>query len=185
MPLDTSILWRRRDMPGHEVLRLVQGNGGWTLNGFALLAHEGRPCRLAYVVRCDAAWRTTVVHVSGRIGNEQAGLVITRDAEDGWMLNDFAVPAVAGCVDVDLNFSPSTNLLPIRRLALAIGERAEVRAAWLRFPEMRLEPLVQTYERTGEWTYRYGSGSFIADLEVSEEGIPIRYGDLWTAEASC
>lgn len=185
MPLDTSILWRREDVPGHEVLRLVQGDSGWTLNGFALLAHEGRPCRLAYVVRCDAAWRTTAVHVSGRIGNEQTGLVISRDAEDSWMLNDSPVPTVAGCIDVDLHFSPSTNLLPIRRLHLGIGESAEVRAAWLRFPQMRLEPLVQTYERIGERTYRYRSGSFTADLEVNDQSIPTRYGDLWVAEASC
>ena len=30
-------------------------------------------------------------------------------------------PIVAGSTDIDLNFSPSTNLLPIRRLGLAIG----------------------------------------------------------------
>jgi hypothetical protein len=38
-----------------------------------------------------------------------------------------------GCLDIDLGFSPSTNLLPIRRLTLAVGEAATVRAAWLPF----------------------------------------------------
>ena len=42
--------------------------------------------------------------------------------------------AVDGCRDIDLNFSPSTNVLPIRRLSLDVGDQAAVRAAWLRFP---------------------------------------------------
>ncbi len=32
-------------------------------------------------------------------------------------------------LDVDINFSPSTNLPPIRRLNLGIGQEAKVRAA--------------------------------------------------------
>src|SRR5438093_248859 len=83
-----------------------------------------------------------------------------------WTPNGTECPAVAGCVDLDLNFSPSTNLLPIRRLDLPIGGRAAVRAAWLRFPGFTLEPLEQVYHRIDEGTYRYESagGSFIAEL---------------------
>lgn len=184
--LDRSILWRRNDEPGHEVVRLVESDSGWTLSGFALFAHEGLPCRLAYVVRCDRSWATTAAHVSGRIGRDQVGLVIVRDPAGSWTLNDAPCPAVAGCVDVDLNFSPSTNLLPVRRLALDIGQRADVTAAWLRFPQMTLEPLVQTYERRGErsWVYR-SQGGFVAPVEVDESGLPLSYGDLWVAEAIC
>lgn len=43
---------------------------------------------------------------------------------------------MAECVDIDLNFSPSTNLLPIRRFDLSVGASAIVRAAWLRFAGM-------------------------------------------------
>jgi hypothetical protein len=46
---------------------------------------------------------------------------------------------MAGCVNIDLNFSPSTNLLPIRRLDLSVGASAIVRAAWLRFPGMNVQ----------------------------------------------
>ena len=79
------------------------------------------------------------------------------DAAGRWRLNGADCPAVEGCVDLDLNFSPSTNALPIRRLGLAVGQAAEVRAAWLRFPSFALEPLEQVYRRTGETTYRYES----------------------------
>ena len=90
-----------------------------------------------------------------------------------------------GCDDLDLNFSPSTNALPIRRLGLAVGQAAEVRAAWLRFPSFALEPLEQVYRRTGDAIYRYESagGTFVADLEVNAAGLVIHYPGFCRAEA--
>jgi hypothetical protein len=95
-----------------------------------------------------------------------------------------AQPSVTGCIDLDLNFSPSTNLLPIRRLNLAVGDEAQVRAAWLRFPSFELEPLFQTYRRIDESTYRYlSSTGFAADLEVSSVGFVTNYPGIWEVEA--
>ena len=90
-----------------------------------------------------------------------------------------------GCTDIDLNFSPSTNLLPIRRLGLAVGEASDVKAAWLRFPSFRLEPLAQQYRRLDELTYRYESagGQFVAELKVDPSGFVVDYPGLWQAEA--
>jgi hypothetical protein len=91
--------------------------------------------------------------------------------------------AVLGCIDLDLNFSPSTNLLPIRRLDLAIGQHAEVKAAWLRFPSFNLEPLTQIYSRLDETSYRYSSnnGKFVRDIKVNEAGLVTVYPGLWEA----
>ncbi|HET9775842.1 MAG TPA: putative glycolipid-binding domain-containing protein, partial [Gemmatimonadaceae bacterium] len=91
---------------------------------------------------------------------------------------------LAGCEDIDLGFSPATNLLPIRRLALKVGDTAKVRAAWLRYPEITLEVLEQTYTRTAEDVYRYesGGGKFRRDLKVDERGMVLEYPDLWYAE---
>ncbi len=85
-----------------------------------------------------------------------------------------------------MNFSPSTNLIPVRRLDLAIGESAEVKAAWLRFPEFKLEPLQQQYRRLDEFSYRYTSagGQFVADLKFNWAGFVVDYPDLWMAAAS-
>lgn len=79
----------------------------------------------------------------------------------------------------------ATNALPIRRLGLAAGQAAEVRAAWLRFPSFALEPLEQVYRRTGDATYRYESagGRFVADLEVNAAGLVIHYPGFCQAEA--
>jgi hypothetical protein len=100
-------------------------------------------------------------------------------------LNGTECPAVAGCIDLDLGFSPSTNLLPIRRLALSVGQEAEVMAAWLPFPALALQPLRQLYRREGETTYRYesGNGSFVRTLVVNTTGLVTSYPGLWQADS--
>lgn len=92
---------------------------------------------------------------------------------------------MAGSTDIDLNFSPSTNLLPIRRLNLAVGEAANVNATWLRFPSFQLELLPQQYRRLGEDIYRYESagGQFVAELKVNSSGFVLDYPGIWQAEA--
>lgn len=178
-----NILWRWMDRPGHEAARLERAGGEWHLRGTSVLVHEGQPCRLDYRVVCDAEWRTRGTSVSGWIGADRVTAEIMA-AAGRWTLNGEQVPEVAGAIDVDLNFSPSTNLLPIRRLKLAVGEEARVLAAWLRFPGFELEPLEQVYRRTGERTYRYSSadGTFVRDLEVDAVGFVTRYPGFWEAE---
>lgn len=78
------------------------------------------------------------------------------------------------------------SVLPIRRLRLAVGQEARVRAAWLRFPGFAFEPLEQLYRRTGETAYRYESrgGEFVGELDVNAAGLVTRYGELWRVEAA-
>jgi uncharacterized protein len=91
---------------------------------------------------------------------------------------------VPGCLDLDVNFSPATNLLPIRRLNLSVGLEAEVRTAWLRFPSFALELLIQHYRRIDEPTYRYESdaGKFVAELKVDAFGYVKKYPGFLEAE---
>lgn len=185
-PPARTILWRRIDQPGHEAAHLRETADGWHLAGTAVFAHDGAPVQLAYEVRTDRAWRTVAATVTGWVGTEPVDARIEANENAEWTLNGAPYPDVRGCIDVDLNFSPSTNLLPIRRLALAPGEHAEVRAAWLRFPSFTLEPLEQSYRREGARTYHYESagGAFRRTLEVDEAGFVQDYPGIWIAEAA-
>lgn len=91
-----------------------------------------------------------------------------------------------GCLDIDLGFSPSTNLLPIRRLARRVGAHAEVEAAWLPFSSLRFERLSRASRRDGERTSRYESagGAFVRTLEVDAAGFVTDYPGLWQAEST-
>ena len=87
---------------------------------------------------------------------------------------DCSVVAI-GCTDVDLGLSPSTNTLPIRRLNLAIGASHTIQAAWVVFPELSVQKAAQTYTRVDEFTYRYSSGTFEAELGVDDDGLVTSY----------
>ena len=180
-----TILWRGLVLLGHESCGLISRGSEWLLEGTAVFSHEQKPCRLSYQIICDEAWRTRSARVEGWLNKSIVDLQIETDRSGHWRLNDAEQPAVAGCIDIDLNFSPSTNLLPIRRLGLAVGESAEVKAAWLRFPSFQLALLTQQYRRLSEDTYRYESagGQFVADLKVSRSGLVIDYPGIWQAGA--
>ena len=92
-------------------------------------------------------------------------------------------PSLEGCTDVDLGFSPSTNALPIRRLALQVGQSRTVQVAWLRFPQLTVARTVQTYTRLDTTRYRYASGDFEADLTVDDDGFVVDY-DEWRRTAT-
>ena len=181
-----SILWRAIYWPGHEACSLHRLDAEWRLEGTAVFLYEGRICRLAYLIVCDAIWHTRSAEVSGSVGDEDINLQLSVDAHHRWQVNGVAKPAVDGCIDLDLNFSPATNLLPIRRLNLEAGARREVKAAWLRFPSFELEPLSQVYERLSEFKYRYSSraGNAGTELTVNKVGFVTVYPQLWEVEGS-
>ena len=178
---DQTILWLRLDKPGHESARLSYQDSFWQLTGTAVFTHDQQPCRLDYQVVCEPTWHTLSGRVAGWLGDQTIAVDLSVDSAGHWWLNGIEYPGVAGCIDLDLNFSPSTNLLPIRRLNLAIGQRATVKAAWLRFPGFVLEPLEQVYHRIGSERYRYESagGQFVRELSVNAAGFVTVYPDFW------
>jgi uncharacterized protein len=180
------ILWRRLDLPGHEVGRLKRRDDGWELSGTAVFSYEQRPCKLDYLVICDAGWRTCAAQIAGIVGDRDVDLRVSVDRGRKWYLHNAECPAVTGCIDIDLGFSPSTNLLPIRRLSLAVGQAEQVRAAWLPFPSLTFAVLPQVYRREGQQMYRYesGDGAFVRLLEVNASGFVTSYPGLWVEESN-
>jgi hypothetical protein len=175
-----TILWKRIDLPGAESARLAVKAGGWQIAGTAVFTYQEQPCRLNYQIDCTANWETRSARVDGWVGAKAVDVRVSVDEERRWRVNGVEVPSVTGCIDIDLNFSPSTNLLPIRRLGLAVGQEHAVRAAWLRFPEFVIEPLEQTYRRIEENRYRYESGGeFVREISVTSTGFATCYPDYW------
>ena len=179
-----AILWRGLYLIGHEYARLDFRDSAWHLEGVAVFSHDSSPCRLDYHVQCTEKWVTSSASVFGWIGERRVRVALTASEERRWWLNDVERPAVAGCIDLDLNFSPSTNTLPIRRLSLEVGEQQAVQAAFLRFPSLDLEKLEQTYRRLTQDRYRYESagGQFTAELLVDSAGLVRDYPDIWISE---
>jgi len=173
----TAVLWQASD-GGSEVCVLEPLDSGWRLRG-TVLTHEARqPIELRYAVTVDAAWATTDVEVLVAVaGGEPRVLEELRAVWAGKQ----RPPEYADCVDVDLSFTPATNTLPIRRLELDVGEEAEIHVAWLVWPELEVERVLQRYTRLAEDRYRFAQAEFAAELVVDPRGLVLEYEGLWRA----
>lgn len=186
--------WARADGQGKEQFGLYafDTEPGWGLQGWLdFPVGERHALWIRYIVQCDAKWRTRrllLASAQNPLANqlvkfpvETPLFILSADGEGNWRVGDEDRPDLRGCLDVDLGCSPSTNTLPIRRLNLAIGESAEVTAAWVRFPDLSVQPLRQRYTRFASDRYRYESleSDFTADLTVDDLGLVVDYPGGW------
>lgn len=149
---------------GDERLRWFDLPDGVALRGLVTDAPGGR---LTYDIEVDARWRTRRATVADADGVRR----LTSDGDGTWWRDGEPAEDLAGCLDVDIEVTPGTNTLPIRRA----GD-GPVTAAWVRVPGPVIEPLHQSYEADGDgrWTYR-SRGGFVGDIEVDDDGLVRRY----------
>ncbi len=172
MPIVASALWRRIDAPGHDACRLEEGPSGWSLNGAAVFLHGGEPANLSYTVSCDRAWRTLCGRIAGAVGGRAVDFVIHRRGDRAWTLNGERVDGLDHLDDLDLSFTPATNLLQIRRIQLPVREPIRLPAAWFDFDSSALKELEQIYERRSECALYYQAPSvgYEGLLELAPNG---------------
>lgn len=179
----SSFRWRRLDLTGTDRATLSTTDDGYLLLGHAQFRDDQREVDLHYSVQITPTWRTQRAHVRG-IG-PMGPLQLEIEALNGsWRLNGRDCPAVEGCIDVDLNFTPATNLLSVRRLGLELAQSAEVVAAWLEYPAFELKPLRQLYHRLPDNRYAYQCPEipFEATLVTNSDGFVTSYPPLWEPE---
>jgi hypothetical protein len=185
-PNKMHMRWRRLDVFGREEARIEQTVDGWHLTGQLETEDSRGRAQLRYAIDCARDWRTRSTLVTGSASGAPIRFEFLADGEGRWTLNRVPLPSVAGALDIDFGFTPATNLLPIRRLDLAIGQRADVRTVWLRFPELRVEVLEQWYQREAARVFRYDAlvdgERFQARLDTDEFGCVLIYEGLWEAE---
>jgi hypothetical protein len=188
-----TVLWQGIESPGSDWCALERKSDGWRLQGIALAEVATVPVVVQYAVVVAPDWSTRAVEIAMRSGDtiKPRQLRLTVSPDRRWQIErepslDPSIPqddpmALHGLTDVDLGITPATNTLPIRRLEPAIGEAVAVTAAWVRFPELTIEPLPQRYIRLAERRYRYESagGAFVAEIEVDDLGLVTTYEGGW------
>ncbi len=187
-PSESHMRWGRLDVPGREDARIEQTAEGWRLTGRLDADEASVRVQLIYVIECEHDWRTRRTIVTGTAAGSPIRFEFGADGGGHWTLDGAPLRLVEGALDIDLGFTPATNLLPIRRLDLAIGQRAGVRTAWLRFPELRVEALEQSYRREAARVFRYDAlvdgEPFQAQLHTDDFGRVLVYEGLWEAEVA-
>lgn len=177
----SAFFWQRLDYPGYDDCSLFRLSNGWCLSGAAVFHDNQRPCHLQYEVLADLEWKTRRARVSGFVGRKAVDLRIHTLGRQRWFADGEELQAVEGCLDIDLGFTPATNLLAIRRLALTVGQSAESPAVYLAFPTMRIRKLPQTYHRISQTEFEYSAPSFGYNetLRVAPSGAVTHYPGLF------
>ena len=174
-------LWQWLKSPGLERFELVHAADELIFRGTILTLAGNSAAEAKYEIGCDRSFRTRRANVSVRDATGERTLQIATES-GRWYENGRENRTVAGALDIDLGWSPSTNTLPMKRLKLTVGQSSgEFIAAWVRFPELTLQPLSQKYVRLAERQYRYSSrgGAFTANLLVDDEDLVLDYEGFW------
>lgn len=177
--------WIRLDVRGSDACTLSRSAAGWRLEGVADFDDPRGAAHLEYAVESDATWQTLSGSVRGMVGEERVRIAIVRDPDGAWRIGGEARPDLAGLVDLDLGFTPATNLFPLRRLALREGEAAMAEAALLDEATWTIRRLRQRYARrtAGGWWYESPDAGYAALLRVNPAGFVTDYPGLWRARA--
>ena len=175
--MEAAARWTGWDRQGLDHCLLRRDADGLCLDGLAICGGDSRAPALRYRVRSDARLRTREVTFAGVGGTE---LRLLGDGAGGWhdARTGAPVPALDGCLDVDIAATPATNSLPILRLGLASGESAEILAAYLPLPERAEVPVqpiaaLQRYTclRPGRFRYEALASGFSAEFAVDGDGL--------------
>lgn len=178
--------WRALDRAGEDKCRLSHTANGWLLVGHARFRDGDGFAALDYVVRCNEDWHTLSADIAGVHDTQEVRIHALREAGK-WRLNDTHQPGLDGAADIDLSFTPATNLMPLRRLLEGRDTSLQSSAAWLRYPQTTLTRLDQTYARTGQpdvMSYFADQTDYATQLTFDQTGFVTLYPDLWEGEVT-
>ena len=181
--MDRVIIVRWQDWSGkgveHCVVRCARTS--YSADGVVISGADGQDFAVRYQIRCDGSW--ILQHASIQIVGEQRKVELMSDGTGKWTdASGNRLPALAGAIDIDLSVSPFTNTLPIRRLQLAKGSSAEIRAAYVHFPDLAIVGDPQRYtclEPLQRYRYESLDSDFVREIEVDEDGLVVTYPGLF------
>jgi uncharacterized protein len=182
--------WQHRGLrSGFEVVYFEAQRSGWRIEGTTVGFQDGE----AWVVSCDLEtdeqWRTRSAHVTAKTVSGVRERLVEADGEGHWWIDGVEATHLDGCVDIDLESSAMTNTLPVRRLGLSVGERADVPASYLRVAPSTLDRLEQSYLRIedveGRQQYVYAAPAFEFEchLVYEDSGLVLEYPGIATRVA--
>ena len=176
-----SVHWRRIDLPGQDRAELISTGQGHQLSGAAHFQDTEELVAITYFVTLKPDWTTESAALRVMAGGRRRRVRVAAMPTREWMVQGQPMPAVSGCIDLDLAFTPATNTISIRRLALEVGQSATVTAAWFDFRTNTLTPLRQIYKRisVGEYAYSCPDIHFESTLRVGTAGLVQDYPPLW------
>ena len=161
-------------------MRVNEGHPEWMVfDSMLIRENEGNVRRGGYTLIVDKLWRALELRLMmEEAPGQMEALHLLASGDGTWTdVNGKRIPELNGCVDVDIQWSPLTNTLPIHRLHLQPGEEREIRVAYVSLPDLNVQTVAQRYLAINEHQIRYTSLSsgFQAELTIDDEGFVVDY----------
>lgn len=175
------VAWAPASGLGYDECSLVSSQAGWRLEGALWRQIERERLTLRYRVLCDSRWATRAVHLEQEWLGQPFSLQLTSDNFQHWWMAGEVRSDLVGCYDVDIGLSPSTNVLPIRRLDLSLGEQRDIDVVWIHLPEREVARARQSYRRVALDLYEFRShdSGWESIIQVRGDGMVIAYPGGW------
>jgi uncharacterized protein len=179
-----SVVWEWIAEPGLEYLRINEAEEVH-VDSVVIFPSGEQISRLHYQVCCTATWNVRAIEIKMQQAGNLKTLNLQHSAEGVWLFDGQVREDLAGCTDFDLDVSPFTNTLPIRRLSFAPNEIKIVKVAYVKLRELMVSPAIQEYCRIGDadppvkFRYRNLSSGFTTEIVVDAAGIVEDYPGRW------
>jgi uncharacterized protein len=150
---------------------------------------DGEAWVVAYDLQVDGKWRTRSGHVTAKTASAISERHVQADGEGSWWVDGDEAAHLHGCIDIDLESSAMTKALPVRRLGLARGERADVPVSYFSLATTTLDRLEQSYLRVedidGCQQYAYAMPGFDFECRLVDDhsGLVLDYPGIATRTA--
>ena len=169
LPLEgLRVEWIHEPSGGHESLNLRFENEAWTAEGLVSGAD------IQYVFRFNASWQLQQMLLFRDM--EDPDLWLANDGRGRWgEVNGSVRRELGGCTDIDLLCSAFTRTMSIRRLALGIGQSADVESVTVDSETLAIERARFDYTRLGvrTWVVHRDDDRPGHEFEVDDYGLPL------------
>ena len=182
--LERHVAWQAWTGVSLESCRIAETAEGIRAESVALGVEAGQPWAVRYALRCDAGWRTRELTVSS-LNSDDGPITLAGDGTGRW--TDGAgtrLPALDGCLDVDLSSTAFTNTLPIRRLAMVPGWSEEITVVYVAVPGLEVSVARQRYHCLswgpdgGRYRFEAPASGFTAEIVVDADGLVVEYPEI-------
>ncbi len=173
MPLNRSIRWHGIQLDTFEHAHIIDNGRDTRIRGTII----GPDFGLFYRLKLDENGHTRTVKIERADGK---ALELFADGAGGWS-DDRAepIPALRGCIDVDIWPTPMTNSLPVWRTDWVINQPISFAMAWIDATDFSVKRAEQIYTKIDDTHFRYQSADFERIIRIDEDGLVVDYPGLF------
>jgi hypothetical protein len=175
-----------------EKLRYRRGHPGdapYVASGVVLGMSDGRPYRLNYKLKLESNWQARKAVFEVSTVDDTLTRMLRTDGIGHWRDDTGALlTELNGCLDIDIEATPFTAMLPIRRLKQAEGQQQDISVIYVEVPTLAFAAVRQRYACVeplkpgvagGRYIQEGPIGEFKAEIAVDLDGIVIDYPPLF------